>query len=407
MSNKIEDILAQCIEDIRAGTSSVEDCLTKYPSVSKKLEPLLRIALEIREPPDVKPSTAFKVRARVQLMEQIHAMRSVTKWPWFRYTGQVKPITYKRRFSMVSIIVAIVLAVCAAGGGTVYASQDSLPGEVLYPVKLGTEHVRVAFAGGDTNKAELYLTFANRRVEEMTALTEKGRPEKVDIAVNGYDEAIAKATQKMEAASSKGLDIVETSELVAEKTSMHLGVLEGLMETVPEEATGAIEKAIEASKTGQENALRALAGENPERAIQINLMLMEQQLNRVRVKAEKRETTRLQEALQEFNRLTNLGEEICQIAKESGKDVAVYQLVGQATANHLAVLAEVHQQVQEQAQLAIENTMQLCVENHVRVVTELKEKNMLGELSEELPIPEGLPDDVKDKLLKRKGPAED
>ena len=118
MSNKIEDILAQCIEDIRAGRSSSDDCLTKYPSVSKELEPLLRIALEIREPPDVKPSTAFKVRARVQLMEQIHAMRGVTKWPWFRYTGQRKPILYKRRFNMIAIIVAIVLAVSALGGGT-------------------------------------------------------------------------------------------------------------------------------------------------------------------------------------------------------------------------------------------------------------------------------------------------
>lgn len=127
MLKKLEDILAQCIEDVKAGRSSVEDCLTKYPSMRKQLEPLLRLALEIREPPDVKPSPAFKVRARVQLMEQIHAKRAVTKWPWFRYTGQVKPILYKRRFNMVGIIVAIVLAISAAGGGTVYASQDSLP----------------------------------------------------------------------------------------------------------------------------------------------------------------------------------------------------------------------------------------------------------------------------------------
>jgi len=133
---KIEDVLAQCIEDIKAGRSSVADCLVKYPSMRKQLEPLLRIALEIREPPDVKPSAAFKVRARVQLMEQIHAKRAVTKWPWFRYTGQVKPIPYKRKFNMVAIIIAIVLAISAAGGGTAYASQGSLPGDVLYPVKL-------------------------------------------------------------------------------------------------------------------------------------------------------------------------------------------------------------------------------------------------------------------------------
>ena len=136
MLKKIEDILAQCIEDVKAGRSSIEDCLGRYPSVSKELEPLLRIALGIQEPPAIKPSPAFKVRARVQLMEQIHAKKAVTRWPWFRYSGQVKPTLYKRRFNVVAIIVAVVLAVSALGGVTAYASQDSLPGEVLYPVKL-------------------------------------------------------------------------------------------------------------------------------------------------------------------------------------------------------------------------------------------------------------------------------
>ena len=46
---KFEDILVQCIEDIKAGKSSIEDCLDRYPSVREQLEPLLRTALEIRK----------------------------------------------------------------------------------------------------------------------------------------------------------------------------------------------------------------------------------------------------------------------------------------------------------------------------------------------------------------------
>ena len=46
---KFEDILVQCIEDIKAGRSSIEDCLDRYPSVREQLEPLLRTALEIRK----------------------------------------------------------------------------------------------------------------------------------------------------------------------------------------------------------------------------------------------------------------------------------------------------------------------------------------------------------------------
>ena len=45
----LEDILDQCIEDVKAGKSSIEEFLDKYPSVRKQLEPLLRINLEVRK----------------------------------------------------------------------------------------------------------------------------------------------------------------------------------------------------------------------------------------------------------------------------------------------------------------------------------------------------------------------
>ncbi len=46
---KCEDMLVQHIEDIKAGRSSIEDCLDRYQPVREQLEPLLRIALEIRK----------------------------------------------------------------------------------------------------------------------------------------------------------------------------------------------------------------------------------------------------------------------------------------------------------------------------------------------------------------------
>ncbi|MBE9514917.1 MAG: hypothetical protein IMY79_02120, partial [Chloroflexi bacterium] len=92
--NRFEDILVQCIDDIKAGRSSIEDCLSRYPSLREQLEPLLRIALEIHETPDVKPSPAFKIKARVQLMEQIHDRQAVTKRVLARYGSPMKPIQY-------------------------------------------------------------------------------------------------------------------------------------------------------------------------------------------------------------------------------------------------------------------------------------------------------------------------
>jgi len=216
---KIEDILAECIEDVKAGRCSVEDCLAKYPSISKELEPLLRLALEIREPPEVKPSPAFRVRTRVQLMEQIHAKPAVTKWRWFRYSGQMKPIPYKRRFNMVGIIVAIVLAVSALGGGTVYASQDSLPGDALYPVKLGTEQARLVLTPNPEGKAHLLITFAAERIDEIKVVLEiKGVEAKgLDVAQSRLQAHLAKAATIVRDQKAKGKDVSSLAKELVDK----------------------------------------------------------------------------------------------------------------------------------------------------------------------------------------------
>ncbi len=405
MLKKFEDILTQCIEDVKAGRSSIDDCLARYPSVSKQLEPLLRIALEIQGPPDVKPSASFKSRARVQLMEQIHARQAVTRWPWLRYIKEVKQIQYKRRFSMVSIIVALVLAVSALGGGTAYASQSSLPGDVLYPVKLGTENIRLAFAGADADKAELCLEFASSRVEEMTALVGKRRPDKVDIAVNGYDDAMAMAMEKMEDAQGKGLGTASTSEGVAEATLKHQEILDGLLGTVPDEARPGIEKAIAASKTGYENSLLALAGENPVRAIEINLAAMTGMLNRAKAEAEENDVEGVETALADVEELRQFGEEISEIARGLGEGTStIDELVTRATAIHLEVLAEVLEKIEglenvpDEAKQAIGRAMEESAAGYQRAIEALERAGASGNIPEELPIPEGLPDEVEEKL---------
>lgn len=45
---KREDMLVQYVEDVKVGSSSIEDCLNTYPSVREQLEPLLKIAIEIQ-----------------------------------------------------------------------------------------------------------------------------------------------------------------------------------------------------------------------------------------------------------------------------------------------------------------------------------------------------------------------
>jgi len=243
----------------------------------------------------------------------------------------------------------------------------------------------------------------------MSALAEKGRPENIDIAVNGYGEAMAMATQKMEAASGKGLAIADIADLVASATLIHVGALESLIEDeiVPAEAYSGIDTAIGASQNGYGDAILALAGENPVRAMEINLAAMEGRLNRAKAKAEENDIEAMEAALSEFQVLNEFGETISQIAQGLGEGTTtVEQLVAEAASIHLAVLGEVLLIVpDEEAQAAIVRAMDESVTGYERAVEALEETGALDDISEEPPLPEGIPDEAKEKLLKPKVPA--
>ena len=73
----------------------------------------------------------------------------------------------------IPLIIGLIIAL--TGGGTVAASQGSLPGDTLYSVKLFTEDTRTAVAFNPDSKARLQIKFAAERIDEIkTILEERG-----------------------------------------------------------------------------------------------------------------------------------------------------------------------------------------------------------------------------------------
>jgi hypothetical protein len=73
---------------------------------------------------------------------------------------------------MTAIILALVLAV---SGGTAFAAEGSLPGDALYPVKVGiNEQVRAGLAFSAEAKAEVQADLAERRLSEAERLAARG-----------------------------------------------------------------------------------------------------------------------------------------------------------------------------------------------------------------------------------------
>jgi hypothetical protein len=156
----------------------------------------------------------------------------------------------------VVVILAIVLTL-SGFGGTVYAAQDSLPGDALYPVKLGVERLAMMFRGGDLTGAELGLNFADKRVREMLTLTERERLGDLGVTADKYCCAMNMSLVRMEAEfGRRGPHAGDIAELMADAAAQHLSTLQGLQEIVPDEAKPAIEKAMVEAQNCRQRAIQ-------------------------------------------------------------------------------------------------------------------------------------------------------
>ena len=98
--------------------------------------------------------------------------------------------------AFVKVLVALAL-IFGATAGTVSASQESLPGSVLYPVKVGYEDVRLSLTQDPEAKALLAMAFAEERVDEAVQLVEDGDEVPEPLAAR-YQLQVGLAIQTME-----------------------------------------------------------------------------------------------------------------------------------------------------------------------------------------------------------------
>ncbi|MBL0062235.1 MAG: hypothetical protein IPP40_12315 [bacterium] len=90
---------------------------------------------------------------------------------------------------------AIFLMFTIAGGGAVSASRDSMPGEVLYPVKRLYEDAQMILTVSPSGKAERYLIISERRLKEFMASMNLGviQPEVLSSMLEANRRAISLA----------------------------------------------------------------------------------------------------------------------------------------------------------------------------------------------------------------------
>jgi len=158
-------------------------------------------------------------------------------------------------YKLIAAVLAMVMGTTAVSGGVALAANGSLPGDTLYPVKVGIEDMRIALATDPAAQAELNLASAQRRAQEMERLVSQDRlmPE----------EGLARMTQSTEQAMVRTAYArpEQTAGLLAQivtTTEAQERVLQQAMAAAPEGAQAALQHALQAT---QQTRLRAQEGE--------------------------------------------------------------------------------------------------------------------------------------------------
>jgi hypothetical protein len=109
----------------------------------------------------------------------------------------------------------VVLGLMLASGGTVaYASQGSQPGQVLYPVKLISENVRLELASTPQTRFALNMEFAGRRLDEIDKLVQAGQDpggQVTDRLQNELNAALDNAANLDNAGAVKALENLQAN----------------------------------------------------------------------------------------------------------------------------------------------------------------------------------------------------
>jgi hypothetical protein len=148
-----------------------------------RLQEALDTAARLAAVPLVQPREEFRDSLRSRLMEAAAAELPVTVTappghPGRHAVVREDPGATRRRRRLVAVATGLVLI--GGGTGVAAASEQALPGDVLYPVKRTVETAQVGLARGDAAEGRALLERADTRLDEVQALN-------ADLAVEGND----------------------------------------------------------------------------------------------------------------------------------------------------------------------------------------------------------------------------
>jgi len=179
MNEKTEKIFGKCLKLISRGYS-IQYCLKKYSRYKDTLEEYFKTIKYLENLKNIKPKD-------INIKSSLNKIYSSAKNSAEPDMGKTKSKTAApgsgRRVSLLKpaiVFITVLVVTIFSFAGTVYASQDSLPGENLYPVKRTAESIQLFFYP-ESKKGQLHFKLLNNRIYEADMLMESGQDSGIEL----------------------------------------------------------------------------------------------------------------------------------------------------------------------------------------------------------------------------------
>jgi len=217
----------------------------------------------------IKPDAGWKSGNREILLSQIKAQTSDApadnKILWHVVLAQKFAVAAYKPLGVMILILGVAL------GGyimTVGATKNSLPGDFLYPIKLTSERMQVNLAANDEKKANLEITFAERRMEELQKVSAKAKSDSsqkdnLQVSLQKYQESINNVKNSLSKLEKTDTNVaIKVAKLVDEKAKGYVDILNQQQDANPDlSQTADTAAAITVSKAVGEQALDVIITE--------------------------------------------------------------------------------------------------------------------------------------------------
>ncbi len=199
---------------------------------------------------DIRLDGEAKLRIREQLVaySELHSMPAVEEKPFNGVSFISSMFGHSRRLLATTLALALLLV---GGGASTFAAEKAVPGDVLYPVKVGiNEPVAAVFAGSGEAQARHHARLAVRRVQEAEVLRARGAltpetEEELSAKIDAETTKVIEEAGKLSLAGDVSASVAVRTDLAGE-LAPYAPVADTVAASAPE-ATTMMAKAVRAT----------------------------------------------------------------------------------------------------------------------------------------------------------------